>query len=170
MSNEFEMKLAKISLIAKCCLYLVLVTAGIVVYFFVTEKSSAPKKLRMPGTAKISLMKKGEYTVWYIYKWKSKGIDAGYQSDIATPILLESSTKRCIPIEPLEKGNHIGFSYDSGEGEKLCTFNVTRPGIYELTMFPTAQGAPYLVSVVQSEMSALGLGSDYTFRGLFTDF
>ncbi len=133
-------------------------------------KSKAPEKLRMPGVAKITLSKPGAYGIWYIYRWESKSINSGYQDDIVGPTVINCASGNGVPVEQCTKGNHIGFSYDRGEGEFLWRVHIGKPGVYEISMPPTKQGGPYLISVVEQEKSGFDQGSNFSFDGLLSDY
>lgn len=134
------------------------------------EKFTAPAKLLMPGVEKVSLNQKGLYRIWYIYRWKSKNINSGFQEDIAAPILVECSSGHAVPIEHCTRGNHIGFSFENGEGEQLWNAHIQRPGIYEVSMLPTKQGSPFLISIVEEKRGYMDLGSNFVFKGLLSDY
>jgi hypothetical protein len=141
-----------------------------IVVLMLGHKSTALAKLRMPGVAKITLSKPGAYEIWYIYRWANKNIDSGYQDDIVGPTVVNCASGHGVPVQHCTKGNHIGFSFDKGEGEVLWKVHIAKPGAYELSMLPTKKRGPYLISVVDEEKHGMDLGSNYVFDGLLSDY
>ncbi|MDX2106593.1 MAG: hypothetical protein SFY67_09340 [Candidatus Melainabacteria bacterium] len=69
----------------------------------------------------------------------------------------------------MEASEYIGFSFNDGQGEKLTSVRIDSPGLYEVTIAPTNNGAPYLVPVVSSDSNQLDLGSNLTYSELPAD-
>lgn len=147
----------KIRTIAGC---VIAFCAMVVALLWVTEYGI--HKLVMPGTYRMRL-DPGLYTIWYFWRWPSKGINSAEQRVPSLHIFGPDRRELARPLWPPTELKLPQFFLDRiGRSEFEMRFSA--PGLY------TFQSTEQCVFVVVPARNSIELGELDLFTGVFDDF
>jgi|AGTN01.1.fsa_nt_gi hypothetical protein len=118
------------------------------------------KKFRMPGKYEVFL-KRGDYILWILNRWKSAGID---QKPGSSEYRLVNSAAKEIKCEPCT--DRLSQRNNEREGWQECALEIEIDGIYQLeATSPEMKG--FVVALVPRESHYLDFGSSTVLIGMY---